>query len=1805
MSKNLNLYKWVMMVMLLLCGTLVHAQTADLTTHQPATLPSGYTFEWHTGPTSGSALVSNPAAVSPGVYYAFYKDASGCYSQPSSIRVIANTCPATTIDLAVTADASQAPSGTVLSFHTGIPVSNANKLSSTIVSSGGTYYAAYYNATSGCYSNASPIIVLQSSNTAPLLTVSSAVCNGANYTVSFSSNGTVTASAGTISGNTVTVPTGTNLVLTATSASGCATTIASILSPNNCANPPTGCTTPTISAGQGVCQGTGTYSVAFAATAGATVTASAGTVSGNTVTGIAIGTNVTLTATVAGGCNASVTVNSPADCTTSCATAGVSVSAAICNGATYSVNIVNPNGAVITVSAGTLSATAVTNIPVGTNLVLTATASGCTPQTITITSPSKAAPLLTVSSAVCNGANYTVSFSSNGIVTASAGTISGNTVTVPTGTNLVLTATSVNGCATTIASVVSPTNCTNPPTGCTTPTISAGQGVCQGTGTYSVAFAATAGATVTASAGTVSGNTVTGIAIGTNVTLTATVAGGCNASVTVNSPADCTTSCATAGVSVSAAICNGATYSVNIVNPNNAVITVSAGTLSATAVTGIPVGTNLVLTATASGCTPQTITITSPSKAAPLLTVSSAVCNGANYTVSFSSNGIVTASAGTISGNTVTVPTGTNLVLTATSVNGCATTIASVASPTNCTNPPTGCTTPTISAGQGVCQGTGTYSVAFAATAGATVTASAGTVSGNTVTGIAIGTNVTLTATVAGGCSSSVTVNSPADCTTSCATAGVSVSAAICNGTTYSVNIVNPNGATVTASAGTVTATAITGIAIGTNVTITATASGCTPQTITITSPSKAAPLLTVSSAVCNGTNYTVNFSSNGTVTASAGTISGNTVTVPTGTNLVLTATSVNGCATTIASVASPTNCTNPPTGCTTPTISAGQGVCQGTGTYSVAFAATAGATVTASAGTVSGNTVTGIAIGTNVTLTATVAGGCNASVTVNSPADCTTSCATAGVSVSAAICNGATYSVNIVNPNGAVITVSAGTLSATAVTNIPVGTNLVLTATASGCTPQTITIASPTSCTTSIFTPDVNVGLINKPVPGNVSTNDIVPSGTTYGDPGTPTGGPTDANPTITMKNDGTYTFTTDKPGVYTYLVPVCVPGQAAPCPKVPLVITVTDPASAINPPIANLDLATTKVNTAVNIRVKDNDGPGNAGGVLGLPKNITGVDNGAMATANNDGTINYTPARDFVGNDTLTYQICETPSGLCATANVIITINAAGATNTTVAVDDYATTPNNTAVSGNVKTNDSDPQGDAQTVTAQSITIAAGKFVLNNDGSYTFTPASGFAGTVDLPYNTCDNGTPQACAMATLHVVVQPQAPIKLVPDVNVGLVNLLIPGNVSTNDVVPAGTQYGDPGTPTGGPSDAHPQIGMGPDGKYTFTTDKPGVYTYLVPVCVPGQAAPCPKIPLVITVTDPTIGTNPPVANLDLATTKVNTPVTVRVKDNDGPGNPGGVLGLPTNITGVNTGARADVNADGTITYTPAQDFVGNDTLTYQVCETPSGLCATASVIITVTPAGAVNTTVAVDDYVVTPYGSIAKGNVSTNDSDPQGDKQTVTPQNIITAGGRFILNTDGSYTFTPTSGFVGTVDLPYNTCDNGTPQACAMATLHVTVLPFSAPDLTPAIRLGDNSFITNTSKDFVVEIDEINNVATASGIAAIRITVPVGYQLSTYNSTQSVATPAGLAAVTVNNSNWQVVGTPTATSISLRMVPGANIKAGGFSLIGLTVTRIEKAGASSGNITVSIFGDATKTYDSNSLNNSYSRIVAGL
>ncbi|HLO52977.1 MAG TPA: Ig-like domain-containing protein [Saprospiraceae bacterium] len=297
-----------------------------------------------------------------------------------------------------------------------------------------------------------------------------------------------------------------------------------------------------------------------------------------------------------------------------------------------------------------------------------------------------------------------------------------------------------------------------------------------------------------------------------------------------------------------------------------------------------------------------------------------------------------------------------------------------------------------------------------------------------------------------------------------------------------------------------------------------------------------------------------------------------------------------------------------------------------------------------------------------------------------------------------------------------------------------------------------------------SCIDPDFNVTSIHKTVVGNVQTNDDVPVGTTYGTSPFLVSRPSGSVVTFVMNTNGTYAFTADKPGVYTYNVPVCMPSTFQGCPTAVLTITVVDSQSGSMSMIPNIDIVSTTINQAVTIFATSNDKCLNGIDCIIDPDKMNVIDGPANGTAtiNTAGAIIYTPTSGFVGLDTVVYRICaDATTTNCVNTMQIITVNAPSAVNTTVAADDFYTSYKDIALTGNVLINDNDPEGNNQVVTPQGsvgnpINVSQGSYYLLSNGELSFTPNEGYTGPVDIVYTVCDDQVQSVCAKATAHILI-----------------------------------------------------------------------------------------------------------------------------------------------------------------------------------------------------------------------------------------------------------------------------------------------------------------------------------------------------------------------------------------------------------------------------------------------------------------
>jgi len=633
------------------------------------------------------------------------------------------------------------------------------------------------------------------------------------------------------------------------------------------------------------------------------------------------------------------------------------------------------------------------------------------------------------------------------------------------------------------------------------------------------------------------------------------------------------------------------------------------------------------------------------------------------------------------------------------------------------------------------------------------------------------------------------------------------------------------------------------------------------------------------------------------------------------------------------------------------------------------------------------------------------------------------------------------------------------------------------------------------------VANPDFYVTYVNVAVPGNVLNNDSDPDGDNIIINTTPISGPSNGSVTINSNGSILYTPNTGFVGTDTFVYGICDDGTPSLCAQTTVTIRVLEePRPGNDPPFAGDDFALTAMNNPVGGNILLNDYDPNGDNIILNTVPTTPPSNGSVIIQPN-GNYVYTPNNDYVGPDQFVYRICDdgTPS-LCASATVYITVYPGN--NPPVAVDDINSTLVNIPVGGNVLTNDYDIDGDVLTVTSTVTPPTNGSVVLNPDGSYVYTPNTGFTGTDTFVYEICDNGNPQLCDQATVTIRVTQTTlgndPPVANPDFYVTYMNVPVPGNVLNNDSDPDGDNIiinTTPVTPT-----ANGSVTISPNGNilYTPNTGFIGTDTFVYSICDDGTPSLCDQTTVIILVLDDVNGpdNDPPFAGDDFAFTPKNQPVDGNLLPNDYDPNGDNIILNVTPISGPSNGTVA-ISPDGSFTYTPNTDYVGPDQFVYRICDdgVPS-LCAQATAYITVYPFN--NPPVAADDINNTLVNTPVPGNVLTNDFDPDGDAITVTSTVTPPTNGSVTLNPNGSYVYTPNTGFTGEDTFVYQICDNGDPQLCDQAKVTITVVQLSTSNDPPVAN--PDFYVTQVNVPVSGNITA--NDADPDGDAIILNTTPI-------------------------------------------------------------------------------------------------------
>ncbi|WP_104047700.1 tandem-95 repeat protein [Vibrio jasicida] len=462
------------------------------------------------------------------------------------------------------------------------------------------------------------------------------------------------------------------------------------------------------------------------------------------------------------------------------------------------------------------------------------------------------------------------------------------------------------------------------------------------------------------------------------------------------------------------------------------------------------------------------------------------------------------------------------------------------------------------------------------------------------------------------------------------------------------------------------------------------------------------------------------------------------------------------------------------------------------------------------------------------------------------------------------------------------------------------------------------------------------------------------------------------------------------------------------------------TDEASvtiSVNPvndaPVAVDDIATTDEDTPVTIDVLPNDTDLD-NDTLTIVSASVPIEQGIVEIV--DGKLVFTPAENFNGEATITYVVSD--GELTDEATVSVTVNPVN--DAPIANDDSATTDEDTPVTIDVLPNDTDVDGDTLTIVNASVPAEQGTVEIV-DGKLVFTPAENFNGEATISYTVSDGALEDE---AEVSVTVNP---LNDAPTTENAIPSQVLPEDfaeytINLNDVFSDVDNLDSELTfSVSGNSNIQVSIVNG-IATITPTADWNGLEELTFTATDSDGESVSQTVDFMVNAVADIVA--------DSADIVEDTPTILDVLDNDS------FEGQPPVVTVESgdgpTNGSVVVNDDGTITYTPNQDYNGADEFTYTV--TSGGVTETTTVTLNVTP---VNDKPVVENTIadqVLPE-DFAEYTIDLNDAFSDVDNADSELTFSVSGNNNIQVSiVDGIATITPTADWNGLEELTFTATD---------------------------------------------------------------------------------------------------------------------------------------------------------------------------
>ncbi|MBI2665820.1 tandem-95 repeat protein, partial [Candidatus Woesearchaeota archaeon] len=479
--------------------------------------------------------------------------------------------------------------------------------------------------------------------------------------------------------------------------------------------------------------------------------------------------------------------------------------------------------------------------------------------------------------------------------------------------------------------------------------------------------------------------------------------------------------------------------------------------------------------------------------------------------------------------------------------------------------------------------------------------------------------------------------------------------------------------------------------------------------------------------------------------------------------------------------------------------------------------------------------------------------------------------------------------------------------------------------------------------------------------------------------------------------------------------------------------------------------------------------------------------------------GMLFFTPSADEVGSPYTSFTFVMSDNILGSESDLAtMTINVISVNDAPVAIDDAVVTNEDTAVTVDVLANDVDVDGDSLSVTAVTQGTVAGATVTFTASGVTYTPALNFNGVDSFTYTITD-GTETSTATVSVTVGSVNDAPI-FDPLSNQTIVESdSLTFTIHATDVENNLITYTMSGLPLGAGS-LNPSTGVF---SWTPSFDDEGIYPVTFTATDDGTPAASGSITINILVIN--VNRNPNVDDLTYSTGE-DTPLSLTLSGTDLDGD---TLTISTD-TSSTIGTLTHIFANS-YTYNPQGQFdslaVGAsavDSFTYTVTDGHGG---TDTAVVTITIIGVNDAPVAVNDAYSTEEDAMLNvpmnSGVLANDNDLDvSDVLSVLGISTAPTNGYVVINSDGSFTYTPNTNFVGTDTFKYDITDSNGGISTGIVVVTVTNINDApvASDVTDFTDEDTEVIVTLSYTD--ADTGDFAETASVTNVLGGTITTPV-------------------------------------------------------------------------------------------------------